>query len=192
VTPKERVLATLAHREPDRIPWGEHSIDYNVYEDILGRRTLVQAKFRETIAWWEGRRDEIVNCVKRDRLDLVRALEMDIIFISRVPPKGYKPDPLEKLDDETYRDKAGNLYRISATTHDLMRYKTVHPPAEPPKMADLEATLDRVDNEPISLTSPSGRPSATWSRRQARPISSCSPGATSRSPRSATPTKSSS
>ena len=46
MTPKERVLTTLAHREPDRIPWGEHSIDYNVYEDILGRETLVQAKFR--------------------------------------------------------------------------------------------------------------------------------------------------
>jgi len=151
VTPKERVLATLAHREPDRIPWGEHSIDYNVYEDILGRKTLVQAKFRETLAWWEGRRDEIVECVKRDRLDLIRALEMDIVFVSRVPPKGYRPDPLEKLDDETYRDKAGNLYRISATTHDLMMFKNVQPPAQPPKMADLEATLDRVESEPLTL-----------------------------------------
>ena len=34
--PRERVFAALEHREPDRIPWGEHSIDYNVYEDILG------------------------------------------------------------------------------------------------------------------------------------------------------------
>jgi len=151
LTPKERVYAALEHREPDRIPWGEHSIDYNVYEDILGRQTLVQAKFRETQAWWDGRRDEIVECVKRDRLDLIRALEMDIVFISRVPPKGYKPEPLEKLDETTYRDKAGNLYHISATTHDLMRYKTVHPPVEPPKMEDLEATLDRVDGEPITL-----------------------------------------
>ena len=48
--PRERVLAALEHREPDRIPWGEHSIDYNVYEDILGRQTLVQAKMRETQA----------------------------------------------------------------------------------------------------------------------------------------------
>ena len=30
--PRERVFAALEHREPDRIPWGEHSIDYNVYE----------------------------------------------------------------------------------------------------------------------------------------------------------------
>jgi len=151
VTPKERVLTTLAHREPDRVPWGEHSIDYNVYEDILGRKTLVQAKFRQTLAYWEGRRDEIVECTKRDRLDLVRALEMDVVFVSRVPPKGYKPEPMEKLDDETYRDKAGNLYRISATTHDLMRFKTVQPPAQPPKMADLEAALHKAETEEITL-----------------------------------------
>jgi len=149
VTPKERVLAALAHREPDRIPWGEHSIDYNVYEDILGRPTLVQAKFRETLAWWEGRRDEIVECIKRDRLDLIRALEMDIVFVSRVAPKGYKPEPLEKLDEETYRDKAGNLYRISATTHDLMMYKNVQPPAQPPRIEDLEAELEKAEKEPI-------------------------------------------
>ena len=48
--PRERVFAALEHREPDRIPWGEHSIDYNVYEDILGRQTLVHAKMRETQA----------------------------------------------------------------------------------------------------------------------------------------------
>ena len=151
MTPKERVYAALEHREPDRIPWGEHSIDYNVYEDILGRPTLVQAKFRETLAWWAGRRDEIVACVKRDRLDLIRALEMDIIFISRVPPKGHKPEPLEKLDDETYRDKAGNLFHVSATTHDLMIYKNVQPPAQPPKMEALEADLEKAGREPVGM-----------------------------------------
>ena len=59
--PRERVLKTLQHQEPDIVPWGEHFIDYNVYEDILGRPTLVHAKFRETQALWEGRRDEAVS-----------------------------------------------------------------------------------------------------------------------------------
>jgi len=85
--PRERVFAALEHREPDRIPWGEHSIDYNVYEDILGRETLVQAKMKTTQAYWDGRRDEVVENYKRDRLDLVRMLEMDIVFVSQVPPK---------------------------------------------------------------------------------------------------------
>src|SRR5512142_499175 len=117
--PRERVFAALEHREPDRIPWGEHSIDYNVYEDILGRKTFVQAKMRETQAYWDGRRDEVVESYKRDKLDLVRALEMDIVAVGGVPSKGYRPKPMEKLDEETYRDDGGSLHRVSATTHDL-------------------------------------------------------------------------
>ena len=147
VTPKERVLAALEHREPDRTPWGEHSIDYNVYEDILGRPTLVQAKFRQTKAMWEGRRDEVVEHYKRDRLDLIRALEMDIVFVNRVAPKGSHPDPLEKIDDETYRAPNGDILRISATTHDLMVFKVNRPPVEPPKIEDLEAQLEQAEKE---------------------------------------------
>jgi uroporphyrinogen decarboxylase len=149
VTPRERVYAALEHREPDRIPWGEHSIDYNVYEDLLGRETLVQSKFRETKAYWDGRRDEVVEAIKRDRLELIRALEMDIVFVSRVPPKGYHPQPLEQLDEITFRDGAGDLYRLSATTHDLMPYRINRPPAEPPRIEDLEAQLERVEHEEV-------------------------------------------
>ncbi|MFW6108401.1 MAG: uroporphyrinogen decarboxylase family protein [bacterium] len=150
MTPKERVLTALAHREPDRVPWGEHSIDYNVYEAILGRPTLVQAKFRQTQAYWDGRRDEVVAHYKRDRLDLIRALEMDVLFVHRVPPRGYHPEPLEKLDDVTYRNARGDLFRISATTHDLRIFQVNRPPAEPPDLDALRETLDRIDHEPVT------------------------------------------
>jgi uroporphyrinogen decarboxylase len=155
VTPKERVTTTLDHREPDRIPWGEHSIDYNVYEDILGRETLLQAKFRTTQAYWDGRRDEVVAHAKRDRGDLIRALEMDICFCNRVPPKGYHPDPLEQLDETTFRDKSGNLFHISATTHDLMPYRNVQPPVEPPAMEDLERQLEEAQQAEVTPPDPS-------------------------------------
>ena len=146
--PRERVFAALEHREPDRVPWGEHSIDYNVYEDILGRKTLVQAKMRTTQAYWDGRRDEVVESYKRDRLDLIRALEMDIVFVSAVPPKGYQPQPLEKLDEETYRDENGHLYRVSATTHDLMPYQRNVESYVPPTLEGLQDEIDRLDEEP--------------------------------------------
>ncbi|MBM3216747.1 hypothetical protein FJZ36_17775 [Candidatus Poribacteria bacterium] len=146
--PRERVFAALEHREPDRIPWGEHSIDYNVYEDILGRETLVQAKMRQTQAYWDGRRDEIVECTKRDRLDLVRALEMDIVFCSGVPPKGYHPKPMEKLDESTYRDDHGHLYHVSATTHDLMPFKRNTEGYRPPTIEGIQAAIDRLAEEP--------------------------------------------
>ncbi|MEW6753776.1 MAG: uroporphyrinogen decarboxylase family protein [Candidatus Latescibacterota bacterium] len=147
--PRERVLAALRHQEADRIPWGEHSIDYNVYEDILGRPTLVQAKMRETRAYWEGRRNEVVECTKRDRLDLVRALEMDIVFVGRVPPRGYQPEPMEQLDAETFRDRNGNLYRVSSTTHDLMPYQPNRAAYVPPTVAGLQEQIDRLEEEPL-------------------------------------------
>lgn len=147
--PKERVLAALEHREPDRIPWGEHSIDYNVYEDILGRETLVQAKMRTTQAYWDGRRDEVVESHKRDRLDLIRALEMDIVFVSAVPPKDYHPEPMEKVDEETYRDKEGHLYHVSSTTHDLMPYKRNVEAYVPPTLESLQEEIDHLEEEPV-------------------------------------------
>ena len=147
--PRERVFAALEHREPDRIPWGEHSIDYNVYEDILGRETLVQAKMRTTQAYWDGRRDEVVEGFKRDRLDLIRALDMDIVFVGAVPPVGYAPEPMEKVDEETYRDPEGNLHRISATTHDLMPYQRNTESYVPPTVDSLQEQIDRLEEEPL-------------------------------------------
>jgi hypothetical protein len=147
--PRQRVFAALEHREPDRIPWGEHSIDYNVYEDILGRETLVQAKMRQTQAYWDGRRDEIVESHKRDRLDLIRALEMDIVFVSAVPPKGYRPEPMEKIDEATYRDANGSIYHVSSTTHDLRPWKVNTDNYVAPTVASLQDQIDRLDDEPL-------------------------------------------
>ena len=149
--PRERVFAALEHREGDRIPWGEHSIDYNVYEDILGRETLVQAKMKETQALWDGRRDEVVASYKRDRLDLIRALEMDIVFVGGVPPKDYRPEPMEKLDDGVYRDEKGNILHVSATTHDLRIWKQVDADADDyvePTVESLQEQIDALNDEP--------------------------------------------
>lgn len=147
--PRERVFATLENREPDRIPWGEHSIDYNVYEDILGRETFVQAKMKETQAYWDGRRDEIVESYKSDRLDLIRALEMDIVFVGGVPAKGYHPQPMAKLDEVTYRDERGNIYRVSSTTHDLMIYERNTKDYVSPTLESLQEEIDRLEEQSL-------------------------------------------
>ena len=148
--PRERVIAALDHCEPDRIPWGEHSIDYNVYEDVLGRETLVQAKMKQTQAYWDGRRDEVVEHYKRDRLDLIRALEMDIVFVNRVPPKGHAPTPLEKLSEDTYRDGQGRIFQVSSVTHDLMPVRQHYNPGfTPPTVESIQQQIDSLDDAPV-------------------------------------------
>jgi len=147
--PRERVFAALEHREPDRIPWGEHSIDYNVYEDILGRETFVQAKMKQTRALWDGRRDEVVASYKRDRLDLIRALEMDIVFVSAVPPADYRPEPMTRLDEGVYRNAEGSIYHVSTTTHDLRIYKRNTDGYVEPTVESLQERIDAIDDEPL-------------------------------------------
>jgi len=149
VKSKERVLAALEHREPDRIPWGEHSIDYNVYEDILGRETLTQAKFRTTRAYWDGRRDEVVESNKRDRVDLIKVLDMDVAFVSRVPPKGYAPEPMEEIEEGVYRNKAGTKFHVSATTHDLMPFERDTSGYVAPTVESLQKQIDDFDPEAV-------------------------------------------
>ncbi len=122
MTSKERVLATLTGKKPDLMPWGEHSIDYNIYEMILGRPSLCHAKFHEHKAYWEGRRDEIVESSKRDYVDLIRALDMDITTVTKVHPKGFIPVPPKLIGENIYQDEAGRIYKYSPITHDLMPY----------------------------------------------------------------------
>lgn len=150
--PRDRVQATIDHREPDLVPWGEHSIDYNIYEMTLGRETWVHAKFRETQGMWDGQRDEIVACYKRDVPELVEALGMDIVTVGLNPSAGYRPKPLEEVDEETYRDDWGNLYRVSATTHELMPYIIKTEGWQPPTVAELQEQIERVESE--GLTKP--------------------------------------
>lgn len=148
--PRERVFAALEHREPDRIPWGEHFIDYNVYEDILGRETFVEAKMKQTQAYWDGRRDEVVESYKRDRLDLIRALEMDVVFVSGVPAKDYRPEPMEKLDEGVYRDKKGSIYHVSSTTHDLRIWKQAeNDDYVEPTVESVQEQIDAIEDEPL-------------------------------------------
>ncbi len=146
--PRERVATTLRHEEPDLVPWGEHSIDYNIYEIALGRETWVHSKFKETKGLWDGQRDEIVECYKRDIIELTEALGFDIITVGENPGAGYHPAPLEQLDHETFRDGAGNEYRISATTHNLMPYKTRTDNYSVPTVEQLQEQIDHLEANP--------------------------------------------
>ena len=90
---KERVLTTLCFEEPDKVPCGDFSVDYDTVERIVGHETCVRAKARCQIAFWEGRRDEVVQSLIEDGITLFRKLDIfDIIhltsmFFALVPPK---------------------------------------------------------------------------------------------------------
>ena len=151
---RERVLTAIDHREPDRVPWGEVWIDYNIFQDVLGRKSYFHGKMQETLAWWEGRGDEVMASANRDVVDLTKALEMDVATVEVYPRSQYilgsRYDvPMKKLDHETYEDEDGSIWRVSSATHELMPFKLNPDVYTDPTMESLEAEIDDIDRNGV-------------------------------------------
>jgi hypothetical protein len=122
---RQRVRAALAREVPDRIPAGEFAIDFDTAQKILGHETYLRAKAKSQIAFWEGRRDEVVQSWKEDSVELYRKLGVyDIVNVNAmafgtVPPKGYRPEAPEELAEGLWRDREGRVYRLSDATMDI-------------------------------------------------------------------------
>ncbi|MCR4438075.1 MAG: uroporphyrinogen decarboxylase family protein [bacterium] len=122
MTSKERVLATLAGEEPDRVPTGEFAIDFDTVEKLLGHETYLRAKAKSQIAFWEGRHDEVAESYLRDHIELHRKLELDIVTFPmatwEIPPETDDPPP-RRVDEVTWEDRYGRVYRYSPITADI-------------------------------------------------------------------------
>ena len=132
----QRVMTTIAHKEPDRVPTGEWGIDHDHVSRIIGHHTYWRNRKDSTIALWEGRRDEMVQSLKEDCAELVRALDYDIITLELVPPKGYRhPDPPKKTGEGEWKDSKGRIYRYAASNDSIM---CITPPAEKDLLEDAD------------------------------------------------------
>ncbi len=119
---KQRVEAALAGREPDRVPIGEFAIDFDTVEKILGRETFLRAKARSRIAFWEGRHEEVAESWLADHIELHEKLDLDIVTFTEatweIPPESDDPPP-RRIDDKTWEDRWGRVFRYSSITEDI-------------------------------------------------------------------------
>jgi len=119
---KERVLAALEGRIPDRVPWGEFAVDFDTVERIIGHETYLRAKARSQIAFWDGRHDEVAESYRRDHIELHRRLELDIVTFPmatwEIPPERDDAPP-RRIDDSTWEDRSGRVFKYSALTEDI-------------------------------------------------------------------------
>jgi hypothetical protein len=110
-------MKALNHEVPDEIPFGEFAIDFDTVERILEHETYLRAKAKSQIAFWEGRRDEVVQSWKEDAVELYRKLDfIDIVHAgamasSIAPPADYEPDPPRRIDDSTWEDREGRILK---------------------------------------------------------------------------------
>jgi hypothetical protein len=122
---KQRVLAALEHRAPDRPPLGFFAVDHDTVSKVIGRETFLRSKAASQIALWEGKRDEVAASWREDaiefysKLDLIDIVPAHAMAASVLPPKGYEPLRPEKIDDVSWRDNQGCVYRYSPRTDDI-------------------------------------------------------------------------
>ncbi len=141
----ERVKKTLCFEEPDKVPCGEYVIDCDIVSKVIGHKTFLRDKPRTQIAYWEGRRDEVVASLIEDIPELFQKLDIyDIICLAKlalVPPKGYQPEAPKKIADGVWEDKAGRIYRLSEIANEIA---CVHDP----HIWEQEFTLEDFDLDP--------------------------------------------
>lgn len=143
---KERVVKTINHKEPDRVPVGEWGIDHDHVSRIIGHHTYWRNRKDTTLALWEGRRDEVVESLKNDCVELIEKLDYDIITVDLVAPKGFKnPDPPKKIADGIWEDSRGNVYKYAASNDSIMC--VTHPEGkEELSEEDVENAYKRAGN----------------------------------------------
>jgi uroporphyrinogen decarboxylase len=126
---KERVLAALRHREPDRVPTGEFATDHSVICEVLGRETFWRAKRRYFEALWDGRRDEVVDSMKRDIVEFTLAMDLDMVPVNAVPHRDFPFRRPRQLDADMWEDERGNVLKYSAQTEDIGLHRPGSKPA---------------------------------------------------------------
>ncbi|MBN1788007.1 MAG: hypothetical protein JW806_06390 [Sedimentisphaerales bacterium] len=123
MTGKERILTLLKGQKPDRIPLGFYVVDCDIVSKVIGRETFVRNKVAQQIALWQNRRDEIVESLKKDVVDFYRKIELcDIITHkeSILPSKNKKWPGAEQIDNSTWKDRQGRIYKLSHTGDELI------------------------------------------------------------------------
>lgn len=121
MTSKERVLNTIQHVEPDRVPVGEWGIDHDHVTNIIGKHTYWRNRKDTTLALWDNRRDEVVESMIEDYCNLVEKLDYDIVTVELVPSKNHfvKEKPKE-IAPGTWEDNQGNIFKYASSNDSIM------------------------------------------------------------------------
>ncbi len=144
MTSKQRVQTTLNGNIPDRVPIAEFAVDFDTVEKIIGHETYLRAKAKSQIAFWEGRHDEVAESYLKDHIELHEKLDLDIITFPmatwEIPPETDDVPP-RKINENTWEDKYGRVFKFSPITADITCVKD-------PVMDKKVFTREEFEKEP--------------------------------------------
>jgi len=153
MTSKECVRRVINLEPAPYVPLGFYVVDYDTIEAVIGRRTYVRNKVRSAIAFWEGRRDEVVESYKHDTVEFFQKIDCcDIVTFKEapiVPPKDYEPPKMKRLDEYTWEGRDGRVWKKSELSNELAVVYT--PPQEQqavPTVEDYTGPLEVEEPDP--------------------------------------------
>jgi len=121
---KERVIRAIKGEVVDEIPLGFYAVDSDTVEKVIGHETYVRDKVGRRLAFWEGRRDEVVESYKKDTVEFFEKIDcVDILTLKEaafVPPEDYEPKSPQEIDDGVWKDDAGRIYKKSEISNEII------------------------------------------------------------------------
>lgn len=147
MTSKECVKRVINQQPAPYVPLGFYIVDYDTIEAVIGRETYVRNKIKMRVAYWEGRRDEVVESLKKDTVEFFTKIDCcDIVTFKEapiVPPKDYTPPKVKRIDSHTWEDESGRIWQASELTNDI---SVVHIPDKlrqvEPRVEDYEGPVE--------------------------------------------------
>jgi hypothetical protein len=123
MTGKECVRRIINREPAPYVPLGFYCVDYDTIEAVIGRETYVRNKIKCQVAFWEGRRDEVVESFKKDSVEFFEKIDCcDLLSFKEapmVPPKDYEPPKVKKTSDVTWEAEDGTVWQVSELTNDI-------------------------------------------------------------------------
>jgi len=146
MTSKERMLTTISHEEPDRVPVGEWQFGKEIIEPILKRKSLFFAGLDTIQAYWQGRRDEVIDDWKKGLVELTTQLNWDAVLVHNVIGKETPIDTPEQIDDKTWQYSNGSILTYSKETDRIFMTKEgTNPPTS--NVSQNSKNIDPTDSE---------------------------------------------
>jgi len=105
MTSRERVIAALAHQEPDRTPIFEYVLQSPVADAILGRPYIYGKRLEELIG--EQGLEAALQQQAVDIVSIARLLGHDLLYVepNPLPPKTSAKMPTENQEDIVMREE---------------------------------------------------------------------------------------
>ena len=146
MTPKERVLAMLNHREADCVPHGETAFDSVFFKEACGHDTLAYGGWSELEALWGGRRDDVVNGYVEAFVEITKRLEWDFVRVPAAPRKkdysGFK-----RTGDFTFQDDRGNSFHYNPSVGNVVLPVKWNADMDISELGSLDAPFEVAEEE---------------------------------------------